>query len=654
MGTTVTGMEAVRVRGTQYKNRLYCWNGANRMRNFDGVNWSNAGIDKPTATPAVAEWVEGTGLYGPYRYYYTAVNSKHFDPTGRPIESLPSPISAAITVSNKGITVSSIPATHADSQVDKFYIYRNRSGYYSSGTENSAQAFYKVGEVAVGTTTYNDTTSDDSLTSLEQLRFNTNVPPAFKHGFIFGDRLFGFGFDPITSGTATVSATNTIVNLTGASLPDGVPGAWFQKSGDDALYRIMSRGSATQITLDRAYSGSMSDANYRIFRYPWDIYFSEQYNFEAWGLDSEGFRNRIELPGWSEAKAGIPYQGKALIFSYLGIYAITGIGPERDNIKISPEPLYYGLGCVGGDALCMVDNTIYFMSNRGPAMLQGGSAPKLIGNNLLTDWLDSLDATEQSLIQVYSNGTYVWFAYPLAGHTENSLCWRYDTTTGDWHQEDGAYVTFGFNDDGDDGVQGRAYVAMGKRILQVDEGTTDVLTSSYTGTVTTGGTTGLTDSTASFPTTNGGCTDAVVHIFNSLNVYQGSRRVVTNTATSLTWASSGAGGGTLTVSAGYIYVMGGVYWRWKTRAMIVPSHAHREIDLIAGFGTKSDSQVLRKQDYFDGTASSNVHTATANKLTQRMTANLGCEEYSALLESYTGASLRYAALDVSVKGNNKP
>lgn len=715
---------SARMRGIQYKTRSYSWNGKDAMRKIDSVAWASAGIRRAQFVPTLTSPDAGD-LTGTYRYFVVPVHTTHLNLLGRCVAGLPSFISEEITVSSKKITVGGIPSTHPSAHVDKWQIYRNKNGVYDSDVSDDLQDFFYVGEVAIGTTTFVDNMKDEEMDDLDVLRWNQNQPPAFEHGAMYGERLFGLGFTPYTTGTVTkttltissisrtsnivtvvtttnhgyaaenyvaVECTNPLLNgpvqirtqngtdtftyhrpgpdigagatgsvetltFSGSTIRTGFGGCWFRKEDDATLYRIApARNSSSVLALDRLFSGTLSGSSFRIFRYPWEVYFSEYGDVEAWGPDGEGTRWRRELPGQDHAKGIINHMGQLLVFSATKIYSITGKGVNPEDIRIAPDPLY-AIGAVSGDAICKADDDVYFMSLRGPARLRGGQL-ELIGQRLLTDWLDGLTAAEQALCCCGSNGDYVWFSFPVSGATENSRTWRYDIGNDTWWEQKYMHPLFYFNDDGDNGVQGQCYYVQGKCIMQCWTGTTDVISTTYSGTSTAVSTTTLTDSGASFSTSGAGLAQAYIHIFRTtagVQSHVGSRRIISNTATQVTWDSSGAGGGTLSLTVGDTYEIGNIWWRWKTKDIETPAHQGRVMQLHVSFGTVQGSAVkIKKTDYMEGVASSSYHEVTAQQtLSKHFDVNTRTRSYAALLESRTGATLRHVTAKVATKAGVK-
>lgn len=714
----LTGMvTGVDVKFEQVANRLFGWNGRNRMRTYDGVSWTNCGIARYPFVPTVA--ASGSSvLNGKYRYFVVPVNSKHLNQLGRVSAGLPSFKSAEVIPALQQVTVSGIPGSHPDSQVDKWYIYRNKADVYDSDIADDNQEFFFVGEVAMGTTSFVDTVHDDFLAGAEPLRFNQNTPPAFKVGGVYGHRMFGLGFDPITTGTVTKTTktvtnkalTSNIVTLTtsaahgysvsdwvcvsisdatfdgpayvlstpssttftyarihadvasaavgagssevltfsGVTLPDGLEGCQFQKTDDGTIYTVMGRNSTSVLAVDKLFSGALSGATYTLFRNQYEVYCCDYLDPEAWGPAGEGLRFKFSLPGKDPSTSGVTWDGRYIVFSATNIYAIEGQGPSIEDVRLLPEPLFQGIGAVGPEAVWVQDDELYFCSLRGPMVLRPGRAPEPIGGKLRTDWLDSLNATEQALICVFGDNNNVYFCYPDSGGTENGgtdgHAWRFERDTGTWWPETGLFPRFGRRYDGDSGVQGKCFYASGRELHQPDTGTLDLVSAAYSGTLTSApSSTSANDSGAAFPTTAGGLENCMVSFFRTtagVEALVGRRRISANTATQLSWASSGAGGGTLAVATGDRYEIGNIWWKWKSKTFEQPGHAVKVENLLIGLNAIDSSKTLIKTDYLQGSASGGRVPLVANELIKKFDLGKRCQDYAVLIESRTGVVVR--------------
>lgn len=418
-------------------------------------------------------------ISGSYYYFVVPANStKIDDATGRMVEGLPSEISANALPVSQSVTISSIPATHEDPQVDRWNIYRTTNGGFDSLVATQDQDFFLVGFVPLGTTTYTDTTDDSTGWYLQEsnfnrMRFEQIIPATCKYMASYGDRLFMAGFDPITSGT--VSASGATITLSGTTWPDGIVGCYFRKNGDDAVYVVARQTSPTVLVLDRAYVGTMSGANYTIYRNPYEIWFSEQFSPEAGGLDGEFYRNKLEVPG-REAITGLcEFSDHLLVFTFKSIYVITGKGYSRFEVKMLPEPFFQGLGALNGDCVMRIDNEVHFLSTDGPARM-GNGEPELYGIKLNVDWLDDLGAAEYAIACMGSDTRDVFYSVPnAAGQTLNSKTWRYERATDSWWEETEVCPYRYITQDGTDGQIAFLFYLQGHYIMRPNTTEFDLL-----------------------------------------------------------------------------------------------------------------------------------------------------------------------------------
>jgi hypothetical protein len=489
--------------------------------------------------------------------------------------------------------------------------------------QDDVQDFYYVGAVAVGVTTFTDDVPDENVDGGQVVRFNQAVPACFKLGVMFGERMFGFGFDPITTGTATVNADPTLIDFAGVVIPDGVAGCWFQKAGEAKLYRIKAWVSGTQIQLENAFTEALAGEAYKIFRYEWEIPFSEFGDVEAAGPAGEAYRWRREVPGKRGAVVGVALGERLYVFTLEDMYAIYGKGEAATDVHITPDPVYAGLGCVGTDALCAIDNQVFFLSLRGPAMFDGVNPPKLIGEKLGTDWLTGLAPDKLALAAVGTDGRCVWFAIPAVGESENSKVWRYDRSTDAWFEERWTYPAFYLRDRDAEGNPALMY-AQGHYVVQTEKGTRDLAPSGLVaGTVDSSTTTSLTTAAGvtHFYTTGGGLAEAVVHVFSAAGVLKGSRRITSSTDHTLNWSATGVGGGNLTTVKGDTFLVGPVWWWWKTRTWEVPAQVKQSVDLHVGVENPAAAVMLRKTEFVDNAAETASQPLLANRAATKWPVN---------------------------------
>lgn len=568
--------------GVQMNQRAYCYNGRNRMRVFDGVTFRLGGITTPSGSITAAIFNTGTPLTSTTGYFYYAVpvNSKHliFGLPSKSVKSgLPMGISNVVTptgAAGQGVRVSGIP-THADAQVDYWYIFRNKSGEYTTNLAPETQPFYYVGRVANGTAFFDDVSfaSDDSMNDATLMDFKANVPPCFKHGFIYNDVMYGYGFDPITTGTATVNATTTLIDFSGVTIPDGVVGCYFQKIGDATRYIISAVNSATQITLDSAFVGTLSAGSYTIFTDESRMYNSEWRDFDAWGMATELRRNSTMVGGRGALE---PVTGHAVTNSAAYVFTLTKIYRLTSSKESRFQPaqcklIFDGIGSVGGRAVVVVEDTIYFMSVQGAYRYRPEQGkPEYIGDRLGKDWLDTLINTDtmNGILARFCPGlNTVKFDVPseAALATINDMGFVYDSA-GQWWKETGKHPLLGWNDYD---ASGRpcSFYAQGAFLVQDDSGTNDGLPTSCTktGTLTSATTLSATDTTAAFTATSG-LKERYVHFYSSDGAtFIGKRKISSNSGTVLNWTTALAG-----LAAGCVYHVAPVSWYHKSKDYYIP------------------------------------------------------------------------------------
>lgn len=303
-------------------------------------------------------------------------------------------------------------------------------------------------------------------------------------------------FETTTSGTITNgSATGTLITplyvYFDAPLPDGVVGCWFKKNGETAVYRIVRQLNAYAVRIaalvfgdqivDSGHVGGMLASSYTIYRDPWEVYFSEFQDGEAWGPNGEGARYKLTVPG-KQAVTGLKaFAGMLLVFTEHAIYAITGKGPNREDVQLRPDPIYNGLGAVSCDAIVQVDNEIHVLTHRGVAVL-AGTEPQLIGIPLNTDWLDTLNASEKAIAVMGTDDEDVYLSVPVSGQTLNAKTYRYERQTQSWWEERGMCPTLFVRQDGDNGYTDILYFLQGKSYCRPNRGTYDLVSAEYVNT----------------------------------------------------------------------------------------------------------------------------------------------------------------------------
>ncbi len=529
-----------------------------------------------------------TVITGTYYYAVAAANSKRTNAYGRMIEGNPSRVSAVASPNNQTVTLGAIPSSHPDSQVDQWNVYRTLNGGFDTGIVPEQQDFFYLGFVAMGTTTYTDTTSDSSGWYLvddnsNRLRWGQNIPPTCKYMVEYADRLFCAGFDPITSSTVTVANGNATATLATGTWPDGVKGCFMRFAGEQERYEIKARPSTTTVTLDRVYEGTQtSGTHYTIFRNEDEVWFSEENDGDAFGKDGEQRRNLRKFPGEGKVTGLAKFQGALVVFMATEIWAIYGRGANRFDIKKMVDASCVDAGCVSHDTINRVGNDLHFLSLDGPASISSAGTSisvELYGIPLNVDWLDGLTSTELALSCSGTDGRAVWYSVPVSGQVQNSKTFRYERDDGSWWEELGCNPKKFIRQDGTDGQLQMLFYLQGKSIIHPASGSLDlvsaginVATAAYTPTTTT-----LTK-TGAFTGLN--LVECYVRFYlggtptNQLGTLVATRRIISNTNDAITWSSDATlpGSGTVATNAYDEYEIGNIPWVWTTRTQETPGH----------------------------------------------------------------------------------
>lgn len=658
--STLTGMwPDTRVRFIRYHDQVYQFNGRNRMRAFNGVDWRYAGIQKSGTFSAVAN-TDSTELSGTYLYYITAANTRVQVGDQRYVESLPTAVTSAVTVNGQRIVVT-LPASHPDPQVTHWIIYRNKNGYYDINVEDDEQDFFKVAEVAVGTTTYADTIVDDLLPPIT-VNFRTELPPAFKYAAVYDNSVFGCGFDEFSTGTATVDSSNAaLVSFSISTLPDGLVGCSFRKIGDTRTYTIESQPSQNQVILNTSFAGQLSAASYVIFRDPAMLYSSEQLNAEAWGEEGELLRNQQPIggPGSKLKLTGVyAAHGRLYIFTLDQVYVMYGKGDQR---AITTEPVLDGIGCVSSDTIVKVDDTLYWLSLQGPVAYNPAMGQKAmrIGLPLGADWMDTLNADQIGL----AHGGYqpllhtIKWAVPLDGDNENGYVYVYDIATGTWWPEEQWGPTLYWQDYDPNG-QPKLYSAVGRHFFIEDVGHNDgVPSGTVTGTIASydSGTKTLTVSGASFYTTGYGLEDRWAHVYRTSSTtgawsLVGRSQIASNTANTITLSEA------VSIQANDTLYVAPVAFRWKTK-MFAQSPNNQRVEALHGrFALQGEAtpNSIYTQDEQDGTTLSTTDRVAVNTTHKRFPVMLRGPHFSKTFTiPATNAEIALRSLDVETDMNDK-
>lgn len=237
------------------RGNTYLCNGIDRPLVWDGRSSSARlwGIDAATTAPTVGVGAAGV-LTGDYYYHYAWVNSE----TG--VVSNPSVRSSVLTLTSDKGSISGVPGSNSDPQVTHWRLFRNTAG--------QTTAFYKVADIAIGTTTYTDNESDATITANDVMD-EDNDPPLSWLCFVafYKGRIHLYGGRIEKEGTVTMAASVNVVG-SGTDFKPSHVGQAFMIPGDAKQYTVASVTDTTHLALTASFTGTTgSGQSYKLFRH---------------------------------------------------------------------------------------------------------------------------------------------------------------------------------------------------------------------------------------------------------------------------------------------------------------------------------------------------------------------------------------------------
>lgn len=561
MSTVATGMVSnERIRWAKSNDgTIYLVNGIDRPQAWNGIAAAtrNMGISSPSSAPTLALGAAGN-LTGDYYYYTAFLNSVTGEYSGL------SPLSAVITAAAKKVTVTRVSTT-TDTQVDKWVIFRNTAG--------ETTTFYKVTEVAYGTTTYDDNTSDVALGAAEVAEDHTE--PDDSKPFIenFNGRMFLYGSRIESTGTIQKTSASASITGTGTNFRQSHVGQRIKIGTEQVEYTILSVTDSTHLTLTTNYSGSSTSGN--LFKiYPIrrsDIAWSSASSNEGFAIaDSAGI-----YPNDGDIPTGMKVIGTVLaLFKRTKSYRFTFDGdpnPVTGNGQVSRALSSRGL--VNNECCVVVADSAFCLDSLGVYQFDGATQEVSI-DAAIRRYFHPDDAVDTSLI-VKRQYSSTWHA---VYEPWTNTVWFFVTTGSDtlpktafiFHRENSIWTTHKFQQAitcsateidsngiltafvGDE--NGCMWSLSG---LRQSEG---VFSGTRSGTATSGTSSTLTQTGASFYTANNGLTGVPVKIIAGTGAGQ-ERIISSNTSTVLTVSVNWS----VTPDATSQYIVGYIEstWRYK-------------------------------------------------------------------------------------------
>lgn len=399
-----------------------------------------AGIDAPTAAPTVSvSYSGGNSEIGDY-----LVAFRYVDHEGNPSNLSPT---ATVSPTATGATISwssvPSPATSFPSydRITKKQIFRSTVG--------EADRFYLVAEFAVGTTSYSDTLSDDSLLDQSELPLLNNdgspnanrfgVPPLKPIVVWHQDRLYAAGSLTLSAGTVSISSGATTGNGTSTTFQASMAG-WemtLNPAGADETYIIDSFSSTSAFTLSRASETTFTGASY-VLRPSLSernrIYYSEAEEPEAWPVEQNYVELQDDAGGYYDEpiSALMPMGPTLYVLKPTRTWRLDSIRQPSLDAALSPVATR---GCFNHWCWGQVDGMAYLMDRLGCWSLGAGGAQP-IGDpiaNYFREGLIDFSLAANFFVSTNRRTKTVRFHVALANQNQASsypmwaFCWCYRT-----------------------------------------------------------------------------------------------------------------------------------------------------------------------------------------------------------------------------------
>lgn len=578
----------------------FMMDGENIPRYFD----QNGGFElmHQDPTTAITAVVTAAGsLTGIYKYFYTEYNKPSGDGdmySGH--ETNPSPIYTTADLSSKK-AVLTLPGTATNTGFTHLKVY---------STDAGGSIFYYIGSVAIGTTTLEDdnlardannafgkvTTNADGTSSQTYYNYACS-----NHRYISATktRLITCGVRDYNTGTVSVNNGATAVTGVGTAFTRAFVGSTIYFSGQSRGYVISAVASGTALTLAENYEGgtNLSGATFVITSdksiVKWSA-LNPNNGKPMWWAFPATFYRRIRRHDDSDIMGLASLGDQAVVFKRKSHYLLTENGDDFYDTESNTR-----VGTCGHHTIVSVPDSGYliFCSYEGKIYKTNGAEARDLaiyledlpsgvnmtrGENFTACWWDSKKwyilcysssgssvndkmlvyddlLKEYVILDIYSNCISV-----IETTEDSEAVWKpYIGTTGGF-----IYKTMTGNNLG---------------------GTTGTLA----GTSTAFGDATITDSTATFNTTDDGLKDVYVRLYDTSGDFKEQQKILSNTGTVITvdtnWTS--------TPVVGWTYEVGGIHWFWESKVFDLDNSATVR-DCLLKFKKASSARDVKVKFYF--------------------------------------------------------
>lgn len=293
----------------------------------------------------------------------------------------------------------------------------------------------------VGTTTYDDNLSDETLGARHAYNENQGVLAPYKWCFVNQGRVF-FGGRKVhtvsadmTNGSASVSS-GTGFNSNQVDYQLRVPG-----DADGAVYKVQSVGGATALTLASNYAGTTANKTVQISGPAGKVAWSESDSPEHGGTEEVG---ALSNEAFINDDGADPTSGVGL--GMMGVIYATLNGLYLHRYTLNPSPiegdgrlvkLPTTRGAVCFRAMRYIEGSVYGIDQRGIWRWTPGadSVPQEIGSGISNDWSsNAINWSTQDNFHIGFDPTEgtILFYICMTGETHPKSAYIYDLKRQVW------------------------------------------------------------------------------------------------------------------------------------------------------------------------------------------------------------------------------
>ena len=438
------------------------------------------------------------------------------------------------------------------------------------------------------------------------------VPPPTDRPYVvmFQDRYFYFGIVRYNRGTVSTTANSDTITGASTDWNSDMVGRFIEIDGEKESYEITEFSSATGIKVNKGVEHTASEKTYVIV--PKSTKRREMLYSYIDEPESVPENNSIILQENAgdddEIVGAMPYGPFLYVLAQKHKYSFSYTrDPARDgSIRFKDDRGAFNHYCWD-----TFEGVAYLMDDSGPYTFSG-SESKPIGTPIQNMWRNDgsgskidLNKSKNFFVKVDRPKELVYFFVSFVGdsgdYPRRALVYNirreifdimeYPMQVGDASSLDKDGETRMLIGTENDGVH------------LVDEGTTDVVTTEMTGTVTSASSSGITDSTANF--TASGRTNIGASLYIYAGKGKGQRGTISaESATVLTINSSW----TTTPDTTSKYVVGAIEWNWKSNSFAFPEEDGRfKREIALEFKPTTNDQSIDVRMYYNNSTTPLVH-----------------------------------------------